>query len=132
MSHLVSLKGTAVMMSDLLSRLHGFHSTASTTSHWTVRFTFGLCDVMRGRVILGRYIPATWLVQGLQTIMDSRPMDYNSQSAGQPGPSCCPAQRDKSRLPWEEGRQQLTSNTGARGRRLERFMFCFGIKWTSF
>ena len=38
---------------------------------------------------------------------------------------CCPAERDKSWLPWEERTQQLTSNTGARGRRLERFMFCF-------
>ena len=45
---------------------------------------------------------------------------------------CCPPERDTSWLPWEEKTQQLTLNTGARGRRPERFMFCFGIKWTCF
>ena len=51
----------------------------------------GKCDVMRGRVILGRYIPATWLTQGLQTIMAPRTMDYNPQPAGQPGPRLLPS-----------------------------------------
>ena len=49
------------------------------------------CDVMRGRVILGRYIPATWLRQGLQTIMAPKTTDYNSQPAGQPGPRLLPS-----------------------------------------
>ena len=51
------------------------------------------CDVMRGRVILGRYIPATWLTQGLQTIMAPRTTDYNPQPAGQPGPRLLPSWR---------------------------------------
>ena len=80
----------------------------------------GTCDVMRGRVILGRYIPATWLTQGLQTIMAPRTTDYNPQPAGQPG------------ITRGRGGQQSTSNTGWQKEKTGGiYVLCFGITWTS-
>ena len=85
----------------------------------------GKCDVMRGRVILGRYIPATWLRQGLQSIMAPKTTGLQFPASRAAGPEAAAQLKDiKADYPGKRGASSQRQTRVDTKRRLEKVMFC--------